>query len=83
MADFVCKLGTSTGQVIERVYTSSSEDDLRRDFESQDYLVFSIRRKAAAASLQQALVLDPQHLLCRQLLGQIEVAQQGGTAAWR
>ena len=39
--------------------------------------------QAAAASLQQALVLDPQHLLCRQLLGQIEVAQQGGTAAWR
>jgi tetratricopeptide (TPR) repeat protein len=39
--------------------------------------------QAAAASLQQALVLDPQHLLSRQLLGQIEVAQQGGTAAWR
>ena len=39
--------------------------------------------QAAAASLQQALVLDPQHLPCRQLLGQIEVAQQGGTAAWR
>ena len=39
--------------------------------------------QAAAASLEQALVLDPQHLPCRQLLGQIEVARQGGTAAWR
>jgi tetratricopeptide (TPR) repeat protein len=39
--------------------------------------------QAATASLQQALVLDPQHLLSRQLLGQIEVARQGGTAAWR
>jgi tetratricopeptide (TPR) repeat protein len=39
--------------------------------------------QAAAASLQQALVLDPQHLLSRQLLGQIEVARQGGSATWR
>jgi hypothetical protein len=33
--------------------------------------------------LQRALVIDPQHLLSRQLLGQIEVAQQGGTAVLR
>jgi tetratricopeptide (TPR) repeat protein len=39
--------------------------------------------QAAAASLQQALAIDPQHLLSRQLLGQIEIAQQGGAAAWR
>jgi tetratricopeptide (TPR) repeat protein len=39
--------------------------------------------QAAAASLQQALVLDPQHLLSRQLLGQIQIAQQGGATAWR
>ncbi len=39
--------------------------------------------QAAAASLEQALVLNPQYLLCRQLLGQIEVARQGGAAAWR
>ncbi len=34
----------------------------------------------AADSLQRALVIDPQHLLSRQLLGQIEVARQGGPA---
>src|SRR5262245_1348007 len=51
MADFICKLGTPTGQVIERVYTAQTEDDLRRDFESQDFLIFSIRKKAAAAAL--------------------------------
>ena len=37
----------------------------------------------AAESLQRALVIDPQHLLSRQLLGQIEVARQGGPATWR
>ncbi len=51
MAEFICKLGTNTGQVIERTYSAKSEAELRRDFESQDYLVFSIRRKAISASL--------------------------------
>ena len=39
--------------------------------------------QAAADSLQRALALDPQHLPSRQLLGQIEVARQGGAATWR
>jgi tetratricopeptide (TPR) repeat protein len=41
--------------------------------------------QAAADSLQRALALDPQHLASRQLLGQIQVAQQGqgGTTVWR
>ncbi|HEY3175308.1 MAG TPA: type II secretion system F family protein [Candidatus Polarisedimenticolia bacterium] len=51
MADFICKLGTSTGQVVERTYSAQTEDDLRRQFETQDFLVFSIRKKAAAAAL--------------------------------
>lgn len=51
MADFICKLGTPTGQVIERVYAAESEQTLRDEFDSQDYLVFSIRKKAAAAAL--------------------------------
>jgi type IV pilus assembly protein PilC len=51
MADFICKLGTPTGQVVERTCTAATEEDLRREFEGQDYLIFSIRRKAAAAAL--------------------------------
>lgn len=51
MADFVCRLGTPTGQIVEKTYTAGSEDELRRSFESQDFLVFSIRKKAAAAAL--------------------------------
>ncbi len=51
MAEFVCKLGTSTGQIIERTYTADSEQELRQEFDAKDFLVFSIRKKAAAAAL--------------------------------
>ncbi|HET6372863.1 MAG TPA: type II secretion system F family protein [Candidatus Polarisedimenticolia bacterium] len=51
MAEFICKLGTGTGQIIERTYSAQTEDDLRREFETQDFLVYSIRKKAAAAAL--------------------------------
>jgi len=51
MAEFICKLGTSTGQIIERTYTADSEQELRQEFDSKDFLVFSIKRKAAAAAL--------------------------------
>ena len=36
------------------------------------------RSQEAAAALQQALAIDPQHAPSRQLLGEIQVAQQGG-----
>jgi tetratricopeptide (TPR) repeat protein len=70
--------------------TTSLTSALKRDRPTPEMLYclaqaqyHSGQSQAAAASLQQALVLDPQHLLSRQLLGQIEVAQQGGAAAWR
>lgn len=51
MAEFVCKVGTPAGQVIERTYTADSEEDLREDFDEKEFLVFYIKKKAAAASL--------------------------------
>ncbi|MFQ5701569.1 MAG: type II secretion system F family protein [Acidobacteriota bacterium] len=51
MAEFICKLGTPTGQIVVRTCTAASETDLRRDFDSKDYMVFSIKKKALAASL--------------------------------
>ncbi|MGH9869883.1 MAG: type II secretion system F family protein [Candidatus Polarisedimenticolia bacterium] len=51
MAEFTCKLGTSSGQVIEKTFTAATEEDARRELEGQDYLIFSLRRKAAAAAL--------------------------------
>jgi tetratricopeptide (TPR) repeat protein len=58
---------------------------LTRDRPTPD-LLFSLgeaqyrsgRSEEAAASLQQALAIDPQHAPSRQLLTEIQVAQQGG-----
>jgi len=49
--EFVCKVGTVEGDVIERVYASESAESLRRDLERKDYLIFSIRRKGGALGL--------------------------------
>ena len=51
MPEFVAKMGTAEGDVIERVYLSENADALRRDLERKDFLVFSIRRKAGFSSL--------------------------------
>ncbi|HKY31446.1 MAG TPA: type II secretion system F family protein [Candidatus Polarisedimenticolia bacterium] len=51
MADFIARLGTATGHVVEKSYTAASEEDLRRELDSQDVLIYSIRKKAVAAAL--------------------------------
>jgi type IV pilus assembly protein PilC len=51
VAEFVCKIGTPAGQVMEQVYSSESEDHLRQDFEARDYYVYWIRRKGGLASV--------------------------------
>jgi len=41
------------------------------------------RTQEAAAALEKALAIDPQHFPSRRLLGEIQVAQQGGTVIQR
>jgi type IV pilus assembly protein PilC len=42
--DYVCKVGTATGEVVERTFTAANETTLRMDLEQQGYYLFSIRR---------------------------------------
>ena len=49
---FVCKLGTPEGQVIEEVVEANSEAVLKQDLASQGYHLFEIRRKGLAGSLR-------------------------------
>ena len=51
MGEWVAKLGTPAGQVIERTFMGDSEDDVRREIEAQDFMIYGIRRKAAVSSL--------------------------------
>jgi type IV pilus assembly protein PilC len=41
--EFVCKLGTTAGEVVEKSFTAQDEASLRRDLQQQGYFVFSIR----------------------------------------
>ena len=43
--EYRCRLGTSSGKVLEGVYASDSEEKLRRDFESKGLHVLWLQRK--------------------------------------
>jgi type IV pilus assembly protein PilC len=51
MPEFIAKVGTSDGTVMERTFTAASEDALRNDLQGKDYLVFKIRKKSGVVDL--------------------------------
>lgn len=55
MADFICKLGTESGDVIEKNYQAVSEDYLRKDLESKGYHIFTIRATKPVTALFKSL----------------------------
>src|SRR5881296_1547770 len=46
MPEFIAKVGTTDGVVMERTFTAESEEALRSDLQGRDYLVFAVRRKS-------------------------------------
>ncbi len=46
MTEFVCRLGTASGEIIDGVYAAESEEALRRDFERKEYLILSMRARS-------------------------------------
>jgi type IV pilus assembly protein PilC len=50
MPEFLARLGTSDGSILERTFTSESEKSLRSELQAQ-YLVLGIRKKATVGSL--------------------------------
>ena len=49
---FICKLGTPTGQVIEEVMEANDETTLIKDLSSQGYHLFEIRRRGLGGRLR-------------------------------
>ena len=49
---FVCKLGTPEGQVIEEVFEANNETALKQDLSSKGYHLFEIRRRGLVGSLR-------------------------------
>jgi type IV pilus assembly protein PilC len=42
--DYVCKVGTPSGEVVEQTFTAPDETALRSDLEGKGYYLFSVRR---------------------------------------
>jgi type IV pilus assembly protein PilC len=55
MPEFRCRLGTPSGEILERDYTAESAEALRRDLERKDYLILRIRRRSAVAAAMSDL----------------------------
>jgi len=49
---FVCKLGTPTGQVVEEVMEANDEATLKQDLTNQGYRLFEIRRRGVVGRLR-------------------------------
>ncbi|NIM01150.1 MAG: hypothetical protein GTO30_01215 [Acidobacteria bacterium] len=47
MPEFVCRVATPAGDVIERSYVYADEPSLRRDLEGQDLMLLSVRRQSS------------------------------------
>jgi type IV pilus assembly protein PilC len=53
--EYVCKVGTPTGEVVDRVFAATDETTLRNDLEQQGYYLFSIRRGFQLGGLRLGL----------------------------
>ena len=51
MPDFVCKVGTPAGEIVQRVYSATDESTLRSDLGRKDLLVLSVRRQGGLLAL--------------------------------
>ena len=51
MAQFLCKVGTPTGEIVERVYSATDEGSLRAQLGGEDMLVLSMRRQGILGSM--------------------------------
>lgn len=45
MPQFQCKIGTDDGRIVEKVYDSSTREQLRENLEEQGFHVFQVRRR--------------------------------------
>ena len=50
MPEFACRIGTTTGDIVERTYTADNEGALRRELERKDMLVLSVKKKSGGGS---------------------------------
>ena len=65
--DFQCRLGASTGEILEGVYSAENEAQLRKKFEESGLYILSLRRKGVFRSFELSQ-LKPSRLKFRDFL---------------
>jgi type IV pilus assembly protein PilC len=61
--EFVCKVGTPAGEVVERTFSATNETELRSELEQQGFYLFQIRRGLLAGGLGRGRRRVPQQVL--------------------
>jgi type IV pilus assembly protein PilC len=49
--DYLCRVGTPTGEVVEQTFTATDEVSLRSELEQKGYYLFSVRREMGLSGL--------------------------------
>jgi type IV pilus assembly protein PilC len=68
VAEFVCKVGTPGGEILEQVFSAESEDALRQDFESREYYVYSLRKRGGLDYLTDLSALRRRRISSKEFL---------------
>jgi len=68
MPEFYCKLGTSGGDIIEKVYISTSMEALKLEISHDGYHLFEIRRKFSFGMIKQLLFASAKKIPLRPFL---------------
>ena len=55
MAEFLCKVGTPNGEIVERIYNAVDESSLRGELGAKDLLLLSARRRGGLSALLPGL----------------------------
>ena len=61
--EYVCRVGTPTGEVVEQTFNAADESALRADLEQKGYYVFSLRRTLSLKGLGVRRTRIPPDLL--------------------
>src|SRR3989304_5779962 len=56
MAEFLCRYGNLSGEILEKTYIAESEKNLRLQMEQQGYYIFGIKRRVDVAALARTFL---------------------------
>src|SRR6266496_606968 len=69
MAEFVCKLGTAGGEIVQKTFVAESEQALRTQMEEQGYYVFAVERRFdALATLKETFAFQRNKVTDKQFM---------------